>query len=98
MQPRLAVERHMLIARALYHLDSAELIGRVRVPVLFLLALRGGAAGGREDPRLGAVETALRGLPSGSAVRWIEGGHDLPVQRPREVAAAVVEFLAAVGA
>jgi pimeloyl-ACP methyl ester carboxylesterase len=90
LRPRLSVERHMQIAHALYHLDSAALYARVRVPVLFVLARRGGA-----DPRAAAVEQALRVLPSGGRVVWVDGGLDLPVQRPREVAAAMREFLAA---
>jgi len=92
LRPRLSVDRHMQIAYALYHLDSASLFARVRVPVLFVLARRG-----EVDPRAAAVEAALETLPPGSAVRWVEGMHDLPVQRPREVAAAVVEFLGGVG-
>jgi pimeloyl-ACP methyl ester carboxylesterase len=93
LQPRLAVERHMQIAHALYHLDSTELYARVRVPVLFVLARRGAD----EDARAAAVDAALRVLPAGSAVRWVDGGHDLPVQRPREVAAAMGEFAGSLG-
>jgi pimeloyl-ACP methyl ester carboxylesterase len=92
LRPRLGVERHMQIAFALYHLVSAALYARMRVPVLFVLARRGA-----EDPRGGAVEAALAALPAGSAVRWVEGIHDLPVQRPRQVASAVGEFLGGLG-
>lgn len=92
LRARLGVERHMQIAHALYHLDSASLYARVRVPVLFVLARRGA-----DDPREGAVAAALATLPAGSGVRWVDGMHDLPVQRPREVAGAVVEFLAGLG-
>ncbi|HXA27711.1 MAG TPA: alpha/beta hydrolase [Candidatus Angelobacter sp.] len=92
LRPRLSVERHMQIAYALYHLDSAALYAQVRVPVLFVLATRGGVAGA--DPRAAAVDAALAVLPAGSGVRWVDGGHDLPVQRPREVAGAVSSFLA----
>jgi hypothetical protein len=65
---------------------------RVRCPVLFVLASRGD-----DDPRRQGVDTAVAQLPAGTAVRWVEGIHDLPVQRPREVATAMEEFLAAVG-
>jgi pimeloyl-ACP methyl ester carboxylesterase len=95
LQPRLSVERHMQIAYALFHLDNAALHARVRVPVLFVLAQRGGAGGG--DARASAVDAALSVLPAASGVRWVDGGHDLPVQRPREVASAVGEFLAGLG-
>src|SRR5579884_1360930 len=92
LQPRLAVDRHMQIAYELYHLDGAALFARVRVPVLFVLAQRG-----VHDARAAAVSSVLAALPAGSGVRWIEGLHDLPVQRPREVAAATTEFLSALG-
>ncbi len=92
LRARLSVDRHMQIAHALYHLDSAALYARVRVPVLFVLARRGDA-----DPRERAMAGALAALPAGSAVRWVEGMHDLPVQRPREVAGAAVEFLGVLG-
>lgn len=92
LRPRLSVERHMKIAYELYHLDSRELLARVQRPVLFVLAARGDA-----DPRRGAVADALSRLPAGSAVRWVQGIHDLPVQRPVEVAGAMVEFLAELG-
>jgi pimeloyl-ACP methyl ester carboxylesterase len=92
LHPRLPVEQHMQIAYALYHLDSAAVFARVRVPVLFVLARRVGA-----DPRSAAVDAALQVLPAGSGVRWVDGGHDLPVQRPREVALAVGEFLGGLG-
>jgi len=92
LQPRLTVERHMQIAYALYHLDTAALYARVGVPVLFVLARREGA-----DVRTGAADSALAALPAGSAVRWVEGMHDLPVQRPAQVAGAVVAFLSGLG-
>lgn len=92
LRPRLHVDRHMKIAYELYHLDSRALLSRVARPVLFVLALRADA-----DPRRAAVEDALGVLPAGSGVRWIEGIHDLPVQRPREVAEAMREFFAQVG-
>ena len=92
LRPRLHVERHMKIAYELYHLDSAALLARVPVPVLFVLAARDGA-----DARRDAVDAALSRLPAGSAVRWIDGIHDLPVQRPTEVADAVVQFLTGLG-
>jgi pimeloyl-ACP methyl ester carboxylesterase len=87
LRPRLRVERHMKIAYELYHLDSAALMQRVACPVLFVLASRDGA-----DARRDAVQSALATLPRASAVRWVDGIHDLPVQRPAEVAAAMLAF------
>ena len=92
VRARLRVQRHMAIARELYHLDTPALLRRVTQPVLLALAARGD-----DLERRASVDVALETLPRGSVVRWIDGGHDLPVQRPREVADAVVEFLAGLG-
>lgn len=92
LRPRLRVERHMRIAYALYHLEVASLLSRVTQPVQLLLAERDGS-----DARHASAEDAVHALPRGSELRWIEGIHDLPVQRPGEVADAMVEFLAAHG-
>ncbi len=88
LRPRLRVERHMQIAYALYHLDSASLLSRVTQPVQFILAERDGV-----DPRRDAAARAVESLPAGSEVHWVAGMHDLPVQRPAEVAALMVEFM-----
>lgn len=92
MRPRLRLERHMEIARHLYDLDSFTLMTRTRCPVLLLPA---GSEEHVDDPRHAAVRRALETLDGRARVRWIEGHHDLPVQRPAEVAGAISEFLAA---
>jgi pimeloyl-ACP methyl ester carboxylesterase len=89
LRPRLSRERHMRIARALYELDPEEVMSRLRVPCLLLLA----APGGRPPAaRRAAAERALAALGGRGELRWVSGGHDLPVQRPAEVAAAVAAF------
>lgn len=88
LRPRLDVDRHMQIAEHLYHLDSTELTGRVRCPVLLLPAAQ------RRAEREETAAAALASLPQGSHLQWIDGEHDLPVQRPREVADAIAAFLA----
>jgi len=92
VRPRLHVDRHMRIAYELYHLDTHALLARVQSPALFVLAGRGPA-----DSRRDMVDAVLPQMPSGSEVRWIDGIHDLPVQRPAQVADAIVEFLAPLG-
>jgi pimeloyl-ACP methyl ester carboxylesterase len=90
LRPRLTRERHMRIARALYHLDAPEVMARLRVPCLLLLAA---PPGGEPAPaRRAAAARALASLGAGGALEWIAGHHDLPVQRPAEVAAAVAAF------
>ena len=93
LRPHLHVDRHMKIAYALYHLDSAELMSRVRAPVLLLLASREDM----DESRRESASAALSSLPAGSSLQWIEGMHDLPVQRPAEVGSAMAAFLGALG-
>jgi pimeloyl-ACP methyl ester carboxylesterase len=94
-RPRLSRDRHMQIARALFELDSEELLSRLARPALFIVADRPDDDG--FGPRRTLVEEALVVLGPLAEVRWIEGMHDLPVQRPDEVAAAMQEYIARVG-
>ena len=88
LRPALRVERHMKIAYALYHLDTAALLPSVTQPVLLVLAARDGM-----EERRRMVDAAVAQLPAGSRAAWIEGLHDLPVQRPAEVASLINDFL-----
>ena len=90
LAPRLDLRRHMEIAHALYQLDQAQLLGRVACPVLFVMAVNDeGLAGAKRA----AVEEARSRLSAPSEAVFVRGIHDLPVQRPREVAAAISAFL-----
>jgi pimeloyl-ACP methyl ester carboxylesterase len=89
VQPRLRMDRHMEIARRLYELDSFELMARVECPVLFIPA-RGGPWPAEEKAR--GLQRAQEVLGDRARVAWVDGGHDLPVQRPAEVAAAMAGF------
>jgi pimeloyl-ACP methyl ester carboxylesterase len=91
LRPRLRLHRHMEIARQLYELDSFELMGQVRCPVLFLPA-RDPQAAWAPAAKMEALERARAVLGERAAVVWIDGVHDLPVQRPAEVAGAIAEF------
>lgn len=92
LRPRLRLERHMEIARHLFELDSEALLARVPVPVTAVLA--GGGQDAWERARRTGAERAGTLLGHRLRVRWVEGGHDLPVQRPAEVAEALEEALA----
>ena len=92
VRPRLRLERHMAIARHLFETDTDALLARVTVPVAAVLASVGPpewVAGKRE----GAAR-AQEILGDRLTVTWIDGGHDLPVQRPAEVASALMELIA----
>lgn len=88
--PRLDLERHMEIARALYELDQPALLARVTCPVLFVMAVNDEGLEAAKRSSVAAARARLRG-PSEAV--FVSGLHDLPVQRPREVAAAIAAFL-----
>ena len=87
--PRLSMGHHMEIAEALYHLDQMALWRNVACPVRFLMAESGEVASKRA-----AVDIARRTLRGQSDAVFISGQHDLPIQRPGQVAAWVLDFAA----
>jgi pimeloyl-ACP methyl ester carboxylesterase len=95
LRPRLHVDRHMEIARHLFELDGVDLMGRVRCPVLFLPA-RDPRAPWPLEAKVESLERARTVLGDRAHVVWIDGAHDLPVQRPGEVAAAMADFIGSV--
>jgi len=92
LRARLTRPRHMAIARALYELDTPALLRRVSQPVLLLPA--GSAAQADASGRAAGLRAAVDVLGARATVERIEGGHDLPVQRPAAVAEAVQRFAA----
>ncbi|MDQ2960376.1 MAG: alpha/beta hydrolase [Candidatus Dormibacteraeota bacterium] len=90
LRPRLALNRHMLIARSLFEARPAELLAAVRCPVLLLPATQPPE---QLSLRQAWVEDALTVLDGRGKVAWIDGGHDLPVQRPAEVAATMGDWI-----
>ena len=90
LRPHLHVEQHMQIARYLFELDGYELMSRVRCPVLFIPA---GTPDHEDTPKVHAMERAQEVMGDRARVVWIDGVHDLPVQRPHEVAAAIADFI-----
>jgi lipase len=93
VRPRLRLEGHMQIARALFELDGVALLERVGVPVVAILA--DGPDSAWMDAKRDGAERARRALGERLRVTWIAGGHDLPVQRPDEVAREITATLAA---
>jgi pimeloyl-ACP methyl ester carboxylesterase len=81
--------QHMEIARHLYELDSFELMARIECPVLFLAALAGPWP---TEEKARSLQRAQDVLGSHAQSVWVDGGHDLPVQRPAEVAKAISGF------
>ena len=94
IHPRLSRANHLRILHALWEQDAPALLQRVRVPAL-VLAVRSApgeadSAGFMEDKeRAAEVAKAIDG-----AVRfeWIDGIHDVPIQRPDAVADRIQRF------
>jgi pimeloyl-ACP methyl ester carboxylesterase len=84
----------MEIARHLYELDSFELMARIECPVLFVPAL-GGPWPAEEKAR--GLQRAQDVLGSRAQIVWVEGGHDLPVQRPEQLSEVIAAFVAKAG-
>ena len=90
LRARLQLDHHMQIARHLFELDGYELMRRLRCPVLFVPA---GHPDHEDLPKVRAMEHARAVLGDQARVAWVDGVHDIPVQRPAEVAAAIDDFL-----
>ena len=91
LTPRLDMARHMEIAQALYRLDLESLWGRVRCPVLYLLADDGSQRSAAK--RVGAEHAVASSRGAAEAI-FLPGHHDLPVQHPNRVASEVAGFIA----
>jgi pimeloyl-ACP methyl ester carboxylesterase len=89
---RLPVAKHMRILRALWEQDAPALLRRVRVPTL-VLAVRTApgavdSAGFMDDKRRAAE--AVRDIGPPVLFEWIDGIHDVPLQRPAAVARRII--------
>lgn len=97
IHPRLSRANHLRILRALWEQDAIGLLRRVRVPTL-VLAVRSppgipDSAGFMEEKRRAARVVRSIGPPVRFA--WIDGVHDVPLQRPAAVANRIRRFTAA---
>jgi pimeloyl-ACP methyl ester carboxylesterase len=92
VHPRLARANHMKILHAMWAQDTGGLLRRVRVPTLVLAARTRWAP---PDDFVRSKETAggrIRAIGSPVAFEWIEGIHDVPLQRPEAVARRIARF------
>lgn len=95
---RLPVPDHMKIVRAIWEQRPSEMWDRVRCPVLMMPAIKR-----QDDPqrdmwtrtKLQAIETARKILPDAQVVVMEDTIHDIPLQRPAELAEAIIAFAGA---
>lgn len=89
-RPRLTLEDHRRIVEEMVSNDPAQVYGDIGVPVL-LLPVRGGQ-GSWADRKEARVQEALAALPDGR-VQWFDGAHDIHLQKPAVVAAALLTLV-----
>ena len=94
IHPRLSRANHLRILRALWGQDAVGLLRRVRVPTL-ALAVRSIAGAPDSAGFMDEKERAARVTRAiGGSVRfaWIDGIHDVPIQRPEALARRLLRF------
>jgi pimeloyl-ACP methyl ester carboxylesterase len=91
---RFRIPNHMQVVRAMWEQRPAELLPRVRCPILILPARRATDDPGMLANKATAVERTLEIQPN-ARIRWFEDTiHDVPLQRPTELAAELAGFAA----
>jgi pimeloyl-ACP methyl ester carboxylesterase len=91
VRPRLSRRNHLRILRAMWEQDPLDLLRRVRVPLLALMVREAGT--GAAGAMAGAKEAAAREARlAGVPLAWMDGIHDLPLQRPRALARRIQAF------
>ena len=92
VHPRLARSNHLRILHAMWAQDTEGLLRDVGVPTL-VLATRTRSAEPDDFVRAkAAAARRLRAAGARVAFEWIEGIHDVPLQRPEAVARRIARF------
>jgi pimeloyl-ACP methyl ester carboxylesterase len=87
---RFRIPNHMQVVRALWEQRPAELLGRVECPILILPA-RQSTESSEMAASKGAAVARAQQLQPRARVRWFENTvHDVPLQRPEELAAELL--------
>lgn len=96
IHPRLSRQHHLQILRALWEFDCFEQLRRVRCPILGLMAHPGQPRDTHEREFLALKEAGSQWVQQNlpiAQIHWFQQSiHDLPLQHPRSVAAAIFDF------
>ena len=105
--PRLSFENHMKILRAMWDQDAAALFPAVRAPTRYILAEGAGVGGATTSAEDGFLAAKRRGAaharermaaaPSVEVIWMPDTVHDIPLQRPADLASRMEEFLRTAG-
>ncbi|MEO8287489.1 MAG: alpha/beta hydrolase [Chloroflexota bacterium] len=101
IRARLTRDRHLDILHIIYSMRSADLLSKVKCPILAIQAVDGEPADSRGADFLRrkkqGVERVER-LVHGAGIIWMEDTiHDIPLQRPERLANEITAFLAVKG-
>ena len=89
---RFRISNHMQVVRAMWEQRPSELLPRVTAPLLIMPTRQASDAPEMLANKSAAVQRAVELQPA-ARVRWFEDSvHDVPLQRPDEVAAALLAF------
>jgi pimeloyl-ACP methyl ester carboxylesterase len=89
---RFRIPNHMRVVRAMWEQRPAELLAQIRCPILILPARQSAEASEMNAAKAAAVARAQQIQPR-VRVRWFEDTvHDVPLQRPEELAAELLAF------
>jgi pimeloyl-ACP methyl ester carboxylesterase len=94
---RLDIPRHMLIARAIYDSRPSEMWGRIKCPLLAIVATMEPSNEAEErwqGYRQDGIDALTSSKPDAQILVMENTIHDVPVQRPRELADALNAFAA----
>lgn len=99
IRPQLARENHMQILRAMWEQRPGDLYSRVEAPALLIPAYRETRGQWREyqERKRAEVAKALQLMPRARLLEMNDTIHDVPLQRPRELAGAIESMLADAG-
>ena len=97
ISPRLSLDRHMQILRAMWDFPTYERFAQIQCPALLILAKSAPPISADQKPFLEAKRRGverLQALRPGLQIQWMEDTiHDVPLQRPRELAQSMIEFV-----
>jgi pimeloyl-ACP methyl ester carboxylesterase len=94
IRPHLSRANHFRILRAIWLRHPDEALARLSVPTLAVLARGSGHPDADADAEAHKRGFAERARRSGAPIRvsWLEGIHDLPLQRPAALAGRIERF------
>jgi pimeloyl-ACP methyl ester carboxylesterase len=92
---RLSIRNHMKIARAIFNQRPSELLPRIECPVLIIPAIRETTSEDErrwQEYRKRGIAAIKKARPNVEVQPMMDTIHDVPVQRPRELASAIAGF------